>query len=247
MKSNEFPELEYDGNGRSPLLGSPEDVIAKLSEIPMPPSDGELKKCDEPMIGFSEAASEIEAYKYEKLDSKYSYLHDGIKKIGDYAFCGCKNLESIVLPDGLEYIGEGAFMHCVKIENIDIPSGVNAILPYTFLGMRSLDMLSFTKSVSELHLSAFLACENLKFIVFHGSEDDWKKIKFIGDKEIFKGIYITCADDSTDKYGINAWYTRLNAYLKEGEDANVFSLTDGSRKKKFDELMAELDSIIKKL
>ncbi len=247
MKSNEFIELEYDGNGRSPQLGSPEDVIAKLSGIPMPPADDELRICDEPMIGFSEAASQIEAYKYANLDSKYSYLHDGIKKIGDYAFCGCKNLESIVLPEGIDYIGEGAFMHCAKVENIDIPNGVNAILPYTFLGMRNLDMLSFTKSVRELHLSAFLACENLKFIVFHGSEDDWKKIKFIGDKEIFKGIYITCADDSTDKYGIDAWHDKLNAYLKEGEEASLFSLTDNTRKKKFDELMDELDSIIKKI
>ena len=245
--NNDFPELEYQGDGRSLRLGSPDEVISKADGIPMPPKDCELIEFNEPMIDPDTGTSEIEAHKYEYLDAMYLYLPKSIKKIGDYAFLGCTKLKDIVLPDEVEFIGEGAFMHCASVENIAIPDGVKSILPYTFAGMRSLDLLSFTNSVKEIHLSAFLACEKLEFIVFYGSEKDWKKINFIGDKEIFKGIYITCAADSTDKYGFDVWESKMKNYLEETENLSLSSILDGTRQKKSDALMAELDDILKRI
>jgi len=247
MKNDGFKELEYNGEGRSAWLMSPEEVLSKTSGIPMPPKDNELTEYNYPLIEDDENIKEIGAHSYENLDVAHLYLHKDIKKIGDYAFSGCTKLQEMVLPDGIEYIGEGAFMHCASVENLTIPNGVKAILPYTFLGMRRLDLLSFTNSVKEIHLSAFLACENLNFIVFYGSEKDWKKIKFIGDKEILKGIYITCAADTVDKYGFDAWHEKMNDYLSESESITLSSVIDGSRKRKSDELMAELDEIVKRI
>ena len=110
--------------------------------------------------------------------------------------------------------------------------------------MRSLDMLSFTKSVTEIHLSAFLACKKLTYIVFYGSIKDWKKIRFIGDKDILRGIYVTCADDTTDKYGMDAWSKKMSDYIKSSDELDVL---DGSRQRRSDEIMAELDEIVKKI
>ena len=247
MNENNFQELEYKGEGRSLWLGSPEEVLAKIEGIPMPPAQVDLKEAASIMIEPDDEESEIKAHEFENLDARYLYLPDGLRSIGNYAFSGCLNLESIVIPDSVEHIGEGAFMHCAAVENIDLPEGVKSILPYTFLGMRSLDILSFTKSVKEIHLSAFLACEKLNYIVFYGKTKDWKKIKFIGDKEILKGIYITCAYDRKDTTGIDAWSNKFRAFLKEGKRDEDFRAIDDSRQAKSDALMAELNEIVDKI
>ena len=244
MDEKDFPELYYKRDGRSPWLGTPEEVLSKTDGIPLPPTQNELKELASPMIEPEDGASKIKPYEYEKLNARYLYLPDGLKSIGDYAFAGCIKLEYAVLPESVGYIGEGAFMHCASIENLDIPDGVKKILPYTFLGMRSLDMLSFTKSVTEIHLSAFLACKKLTYIVFYGSIKDWKKIRFIGDKDILRGIYVTCADDTTDKYGMDAWSKKMSDYIKSSDELDVL---DGSRQRRSDEIMAELDEIVKRI
>ena len=39
----------------------------------------------------------------------------GLKRIGDRAFAGCKNLKSVKLPDGVEYISDSAFEGCGRV------------------------------------------------------------------------------------------------------------------------------------
>ncbi len=247
MTDNVFSELNYNGEGRSRWLGSPDEVLKRTDGIDSAPSENELLEYPSPMIESDEAVSEIAPRKYERLDARYLYLHSRITKIGDYAFSGCVNLESIVLPDSVDFIGEGAFMHCRSVHTIELPDAITAISPYTFLGMRSLEILSFSRGVREIHLNAFFACENLEHIVYGGSEDDWKKIKFVGDKEVLHGIYITCTGDKPDEYGIDEWHKKMNDHLRESDDVSISSITGGSRKRKSDELMAELDDIIKRV
>ncbi len=46
---------------------------------------------------------------YKNTDIKSIKLPDGLKAIGDMAFCGCVNLKKINIPDSVESIGEYAF------------------------------------------------------------------------------------------------------------------------------------------
>lgn len=43
-----------------------------------------------------------------------------LKKIGDHAFRGCRNLKEVYLPDGVEYVGISAFRDCVSLEQISV-------------------------------------------------------------------------------------------------------------------------------
>ena len=49
---------------------------------------------------------------------------DGVEKVGNYAFCSCENLKSIVIPEGVKSIGEKAFYECDNLTAVTIPSAV---------------------------------------------------------------------------------------------------------------------------
>ncbi len=50
---------------------------------------------------------------------------EGLKKIGEYAFGGCKMLRDVKLPDSLETIGYGAFYDCNRLLKVDMPADSN--------------------------------------------------------------------------------------------------------------------------
>ncbi len=52
--------------------------------------------------------------------AKNIIIPDGVKSIGDYAFCGYKKLESIKIPDSVKRIGEYAFSGCTKLSKVNI-------------------------------------------------------------------------------------------------------------------------------
>lgn len=54
------------------------------------------------------------------------------------AFCGCANLESVILPDGLTEIGNGAFSKCPMLHDVFIPKSVTRMGKNAFLGSPSL-------------------------------------------------------------------------------------------------------------
>jgi len=74
-----------------------------------------------------------------------SVIPDGIIGIGEGAFAGLAELESIQIPDSVKVIGEGAFLLCVSVTAIVIPG-----------------------SVTEISDSAFAGCEGLVSVVMQG-------------------------------------------------------------------------------
>ncbi len=59
--------------------------------------------------------------------------------IGDYAFYGNTQLNSIVLPDGVTAIGDFAFAFCENLSEISIPAGLSDISPSAFTGCTKLN------------------------------------------------------------------------------------------------------------
>jgi hypothetical protein len=49
------------------------------------------------------------------LDSDTYAIEDGIVEIGDYAFYGHRDLESVTIPDSVGVFGKSCFEECLKL------------------------------------------------------------------------------------------------------------------------------------
>ena len=98
------------------------------------------KCCNITSVNIPDTVTEIEDGIYDEESGKPScgafafsgitsiQLPNSITKIGDVAFCGCRNITSITIPDNVTEIGDYAFSGCGN-ENlsITIPDSVKTI------------------------------------------------------------------------------------------------------------------------
>lgn len=63
-----------------------------------------------------------------------SYNGKPVTAIGDYAFCFCVGLKTVIIPDSINKIGMGAFMYCASIESLQLPSSIIRIDDGAFAG-----------------------------------------------------------------------------------------------------------------
>lgn len=124
-------------------------------------------------------------------------LKNGLKTISGGAFSNCEKLTSVKLPNGLISIGAGAFYRCFSLSDINIPSSVKYIYVNAFNGVKmtsvnlntefiagpcfencsNLEVVSISSNIKEIHEYAFLKCSKLKTVYYHGSEEQWNKIR----------------------------------------------------------------------
>ena len=127
-----------------------------------------------------------------RKDVKHVIVADGITRIGNYAFYGMPNLQTVTLPNGLKEIGDCAFMdakslvsisfpaslekicdgsfhNCEKLPEINLPEGLQHIGTGAFQSCRSLESLTIPASVTTLGLNVFWHCYNLKEVTILGS------------------------------------------------------------------------------
>ena len=57
------------------------------------------------------------AFEYQSIQTLT--LHEGLKKIGQYAFRYCKNLTSVSIPSTVENIGNSAFLDCSSLSTVN--------------------------------------------------------------------------------------------------------------------------------
>ena len=77
-------------------------------------------------ILFSKDGTELISCPISLNGGSYT-VPNGVREIGNYAFKGCGDLESIILPEGLVSIGYSAFDGCVSLTSIAIPDSVTSI------------------------------------------------------------------------------------------------------------------------
>lgn len=86
---------------------------------------------------FNESKSELIRCCY--LGSSNYIVPNGVKKVGDYAFTGCNQLESITFSDDVIMVGKYAFQNCHKLTSVKIGSGVSSMSETAFEGCANLD------------------------------------------------------------------------------------------------------------
>ena len=91
-------------------------------------------------------------------------LNSNTKIIGDYAFEGCSNLQSISDWDNVETISKGTFIGCTSLGEIRLPSNLKEILGEAFKGCSSMCINNdIPDSVTEIGKGAFMNCTNFNF------------------------------------------------------------------------------------
>ena len=85
--------------------------------------------------------------------------------IGSYAFDGCENLTSIVIPDGVTSIAGSAFENCTGLKLVSLPQGLTDIGNYAFYNCMSLTGIALPDSVTGIGSYAFYGCGGLTSMV----------------------------------------------------------------------------------
>ena len=88
-------------------------------------------------------------------------VEEGINKIGESAFEGCTNLESVSFPESLTTIGKYAFSDCVCLTQVDLPDAVSYIGIYAFSGCKNLYSVTLPQDLCQLSLGTFDGCSSL--------------------------------------------------------------------------------------
>lgn len=79
----------------------------------------------------------------------------GVTEVGDYAFYGCEGLERVALPDSVRSVGKWAFGGCKGLKNVDLPDGVIHIGDRAFFGCSGLPEAVIPDSVGRIGVNAF--------------------------------------------------------------------------------------------
>ncbi len=80
-------------------------------------------------------------------------LPTSLKKIGNYAFCGCSSLKSVEIPDNVTTIGDCAFKNCSNLEHVTLPANSASMGEDVFYGCDKLQ-ISVHSSSQPQHLAA---------------------------------------------------------------------------------------------
>lgn len=76
----------------------------------------------------------------------------------------------VVIPEGVKEIGQEAFCDCPSLQSVTIPESVRKISSFAF-EESSLQSVTIPKSVRSIGASAFCDCENLTSVTFQDRED----------------------------------------------------------------------------
>lgn len=87
-----------------------------------------------------------------------SIVFSGVISIGKKAFANCTSINSIFIPDAVTSIGEAAFQGCSSISNLQIGSGITSIADSTFYGCSSIGSITIPSGVTSIGNSAFKGC-----------------------------------------------------------------------------------------
>jgi len=82
---------------------------------------------------------------YESIIKKI-IVEDGVETIGNYAFAGLNNLETVILGKDVGSIGNNSFYECAKLVKINFPSSLSDIKDHAFYSV-SIDSLLLPDSV----------------------------------------------------------------------------------------------------
>ena len=92
-------------------------------------------------------------------------IPDSVTEIGEFAFCGCEELEGIIIPDSVNRIKKWAFAECKQIKNVIVPNSVKHIEEDVFSDCRNLITVTLPDKLKRIETELFFDCQNLENVV----------------------------------------------------------------------------------
>lgn len=157
---------------------------------------------DENGILFNKDKTDLVLYPANNPKTTFN-IPNGTKRIDDYEFYKCSNLEEVTIPNSVTYLGEYAFSECSKLKNIEIPGSVYGIECLAFSDCSSLSEISIKNGVVYVASGAFWNCENLSNVFLPESVEGIGYLPFGGCKKL-EGITVDESNKnlSNDRYGV---------------------------------------------
>ena len=120
-----------------------------------------------------------------------------VTRIGDYAFDGCSNLNSVTFSNTLTVIGSHAFSNCSSLSSIAIPDGTTEIQSFAFDACTSATYVFIPASVTTIGSYAFYDCTKATIYTnAHTSSSGWDST-WRGSRPIY---YDYVSIDNTDDF-----------------------------------------------
>ena len=163
------PYMRIDGyTGTSADVAIPESIDVDGEEIPVKKIAESAFESNGGLISVSIPASvasigEYAFYGCTQLESVSFGDGSQLKSIGSYAFSGCESLEFVSIPSSVVSISSGAFSGCLNLASVSFGNGsvLETIGDYAFSGCSSLILIDIPSSVISIGYQAFSACSSL--------------------------------------------------------------------------------------
>lgn len=103
-------------------------------------------------------------------------LPDSLTKIGDSAFRDCTGIAEILIPDAVKSLGHYAFYGCTGLTELKLGDGVKTIGNYAFAKCTGIRIMTASAELTTIGKKAFNGCEVFDFVLFKGTEEQWKAV-----------------------------------------------------------------------
>ena len=157
-----------------------------------------------------------------------------VTRIGDYAFSGCSNLNSVTFSNSLTVFGSHAFDSCSSLTRLEIPDGVTEIQSFAFNACSNITYVFIPASVITINSYAFYDC--LKATIYttaHSASSGWDN-NWKGSQPIY---YDYVSINNTDDFN----YV-VQSYMGESY-VTITSLTNSGLAKKNIVIPDQIESI----
>lgn len=107
-------------------------------------------------------------------------IPSSVTTIGDYAFCSCSGLTSIIIPFGVTSIGYAAFIGCSGLVSIMLPLSVTSIDWFAFSECTGLTNVTIPASLTAISAHMFSDCSSLASVTIPSSVTNIDNCAFDG-------------------------------------------------------------------
>ena len=117
---------------------------------------------------YNKGKTELIRYPRRKADITEYQIAESVTEIREYAFDGCGNLESVIIPPNLKNIGRGVFLRCDNLKWILIPKSVTFIGRNAFYNCDELTIYGYANSYAQTYATD----NNIPFVVLDDEPEE---------------------------------------------------------------------------
>ena len=137
-------------------------------------------------------------------------IPEGVTTVGEYAFCNCSGLTSVLIPSSVSSIGQQAFSGCNNVEKLIYGEGCTKTVS---TGLTSVTEVILPKTLQTIDASAFYNFRNLKTITIPQSVTSIGQQAFYGCAALAS---VTIENNNLTEIYQNAFPSQAKLYVKRG-------------------------------